>query len=135
LGSQVALFAAMELNDLSYLIIQCGIEVHRILGPGLLESTYRKCMIYELGLHKLSVVSEKIVPVRYKELVLEAGYRVDLIVQDTIIVELKAVEHVLPVHQQQLLTYLKHMNKPLGLLMNFNVEVLTKGVTRIKNGY
>jgi GxxExxY protein len=92
-------------------------------------------MTYELGLHKLNVVSEKIVPVRYKELVLDAGYRVDLIIQDTMVVELKAAEHVLPVHQQQLLTYLKHLDKPLGLLINFNVDVLIKGVTRIKNGY
>ena len=123
------------LNDLSYLIIECGIEIHRALGPGLLESTYRKCMLYELGQRKLVVVAEKVVPVRYKELVLDAGYRVDLIVEDTIVVELKAIETVMPVHRQQVLTYLRHADKPLGLLMNFNVEVLTKGVTRIKNGY
>ena len=124
-----------RLNDLSFRIIECGIEIHRALGPGLLESTYRKCMIYELAQRSFSVLSEKLVPVRYKDLVLDAGYRLDLIVEDTIVVELKAVETVLPVHRQQVLTYLRHTDKPLGLLINFNVEVLVKGVTRIKNGY
>lgn len=92
-------------------------------------------MLFELGARGLSIVAEKIVPVRYKTLKLDAGYRVDLIVDDTIIVELKAIEHVLPVHRQQVLTYLRHLNKPLGLLMNFNVEVLSKGIIRIKNGW
>ena len=124
-----------RLNDLSFRIIECAIEIHRALGPGLLESTYRKCMIYELAQRSFGVLSEKLVPVRYKDLVLDAGYRLDLIVEDTIVVELKAVEAVLPVHRQQVLTYLRHTDKPLGLLINFNVEVLAKGVTRIKNGY
>jgi GxxExxY protein len=124
-----------HLNDLSYRIIEAGIEIHRALGPGLLESTYRKCMIYELRGRGLDIVAEKIIPVRYKDIVLDAGYRVDLIVADTIIVELKAIETVLPVHYQQVLTYLKHANKPLGLLINFNVAVLTSGVKRIKNGF
>jgi GxxExxY protein len=91
-----------HLNDLSYRIIEAGIEIHRALG---------------------------------KDIVLDAGYRVDLIVADTIIVELKPIETVLPVHYQQVLTYLKHANKPLGLLINFNVAVLTSGVKRIKNGF
>jgi GxxExxY protein len=124
-----------RLNDLSFRIIECGIEIHRALGPGLLESTYRKCMIYELAQRSFGVLSEKLVPVRYKDLVLDAGYRLDLIVEDTIVVELKAVETVLPVHRQQVLTYLRHTDKPLGLLIDSNVEVLVKGVTRIKNGY
>jgi GxxExxY protein len=123
-----------HLNALSYRIIEAGIDIHRVLGPGLLESTYRKCMIYELGLRKLDVVSEKIVPVSYKDLALDAGYRVDLIVADTIVVELKAIEVVLPVHYQQVLTYAKLLNKPLGLLLNFNVAVFASGVKRIKNG-
>jgi GxxExxY protein len=127
--------ALEPLNDLSYRIIEAGIEIHRALGPGLLESTYRKCMIYELRGRGLEIVAEKIIPVRYKDLVLDAGYRVDLIVADTIIVELKAIETVLSVHYQQVLTYLKHANKPLGLLINFNVAVLTSGVKRIKNGF
>ena len=124
-----------RLNDLSYLIIECGIEVHRALGPGLLESTYRKCMVFELGERGLTVLMEQIVPVRYKTLILDGGYRLDLIVNGAIVVELKAVETVLPVHRQQLLTYLKHTDKPLGLLINFNVDLLTKGVIRIRNGF
>jgi GxxExxY protein len=92
-------------------------------------------MIYELAAYGLEVIGEKVVPVTYKSLVLDAGYRLDLLVEDTIIVELKAVEHVLPVHRQQLLTYLRHTQKPLGLLINFNVAVLKEGVVRIKNGF
>lgn len=123
------------LNDLSYRIVAAAIEIHRTIGPGLLENTYRKCMHYELGARRFHVVAEKVVPVTYKELTFDAGYRADLIVEDRIVVELKAVEHVLPVHRQQLLTYLRHTNKPLGLLINFNVAVLAKGVIRIKNGF
>jgi GxxExxY protein len=125
----------LSLNSLSYRIIAAAIEIHRSIGPGLLESTYRKCMVYELASHRLHVIVEKVVPVNYKSLILDAGYRLDLLVEDTIIVELKAVEHVLPVHRQQLLTYLRHMQKPLGLLINFNVPVLKEGVIRIKNGF
>lgn len=126
---------AEHLNDLSYRIIGAGIEVHRGVGPGLLESTYRTCMIYELRGRGLGVVSEQAIPIRYKSLILDGGYRIDLIVDDTVIVELKSVETVLPVHHAQVLSYLRHMNKPLGLLMNFNVAVLADGVERIKNGY
>ena len=124
-----------DLNDLSYRIIGSGIEVHRIVGPGLLESTCRGCLVYELRERGMPVISEQPIPVRYKKLVLDGGYRIDLIVEDTIIVEIKSVETVLPVHRAQLLSYLRHMNKPLGLLMNFNVEVLKDGVERIKNGF
>ena len=124
-----------QLNDLSYRIIGAGIEIHRALGPGLLESTYRTCMVYELRERRMNVVTEQVIPVRYKSVILDGGYRIDLIVDDTIIVELKSVETVLPVHDAQVLSYLRHTNKPLGLLMNFNVAVLTDGVHRIKNGY
>jgi GxxExxY protein len=124
-----------QLNDLSHRIIGAGIEIHRALGPGLLESTYRTCMIYELRERCMDVVSEQLIPVRYKTLMLDGRYRIDLIVDDTIVVELKSVETVLPVHRAQVLTYLRHTNKPLGLLMNFNVAVLAYGVDRIKNGY
>jgi GxxExxY protein len=92
-------------------------------------------MIFELRERGLTVLSEQVVPVRYKELVLDGGYRLDLIVEGAVIVELKAVEVMLPVHQAQLLSYLRHTGNPLGLLMNFNVAVLSKGVTRIKKGY
>ena len=124
-----------QLNDLSYRIIGAGIEVHRSIGPGLLESTYRTCMIYELRDRGMQVVSEQAIPIRYKSLILDGGYRIDLIVDDTVVVELKSVEAVLPVHHAQVLSYLRHTKKPLGLLMNFNVAVLADGVERIKNGY
>ena len=123
------------LNDLSYRIIGAGVEVHRALGPGLLESTYRTCMVYELRDRRMNVVTEQMIPVRYKNLIMDGGYRVDLVVEDAVIVELKAVETVLPVHRAQVLSYLRLTNKPLGLLVNFNVAVLTSGVERIKNGY
>ena len=83
----------------------------------------------------MSVVTEQRIPVRYKKLILDGSYRVDLVVDDTVIVELKSVEMILPVHKAQVLSYLRHTNKPLGLLMNFNVPVLTEGVDRVKNGY
>ena len=92
-------------------------------------------MIYELRERRISVVSEQAIPIRYKSLTLDGGYRIDLIVEDTVIVELKSVEIVLPVHHAQVLSYLRHMKKPLGLLMNFNVAVLADGIDRIKNGY
>ena len=124
-----------SLNNLSYRIIGAGIEVHREIGPGVLESTYRQCIVYELRERGLNVVAEQVIPIRYKKLFLDGGYRIDLLVEDTIIVELKSIETVLPVHRAQVLSYLRHLNKPLGLLMNFNVAVLTDGVERIKNGF
>ncbi len=119
----------------SFLVIQAAIEIHKALGPGLLESTYRTCMIYELRLRNLKVVSELVVPVRYKDLVLDGGYRFDLLVEDAVIVELKAIETVLPVHRAQLLTYLRHTDKQLGLLINFNVKQLVLGVNRVVNKF
>ena len=115
----------------SFLIIGAAIEIHKALGPGLLESAYRTCMIYELRARRLKVCSELVVPVRYKELVLDGGYRLDLLVEDAIIVELKSVETVLPVHRAQVLSYLRLLNKQLGLLINFNVERIVVGVDRI----
>ena len=126
---------AEPLNELSYRIIGAGIEVHRGVGPGLLESTYLACMIYELRQRGMNVASDQKIPIRYKTLKLDSNYRFDLLIDDTIIVELKSVETVLPVHRAQVLSYLRHLKKPLGLLMNFNVAVLTDGVERIKNGY
>ena len=122
------------LNDTSFLIIQSAIEVHRTLGPGLLESVYRACLIYELRQRNLKVVAEQLLPIRYKDVILEGGYRLDLQVEEQIIVEVKAVEVVLPVHHAQLLSYLRLTAKSLGLLINFNVPVLVKGVKRVMNG-
>jgi GxxExxY protein len=123
-----------QLNDISFLIIQSAIEVHRTIGPGLLESVYRACMIYELRQRDLSVVSERAVTIQYKGVIIEGGYRLDLLISDAVLVEIKAVEVVLPVHHAQLLSYLRLTNKPLGLFINFNVPVLVKGVKRIMNG-
>jgi GxxExxY protein len=126
---------AAQLDRISYLIIQAAIEIHKILGPGLLESVYRTCMIYELRARNLAVTSEVKVPVRYKDLVLNGCYRLDLLVEDAVIVELKAVETVLPVHSAQVLSYLRMTDKQLGLLINFHVERLVVGVDRIVNKF
>ena len=123
-----------QLNRISFLIIQAAIEVHRALGPGLLESVYRACLIYELRQRNLSVIAEQNVTICYKDVIIEGAYRLDLLVEDQVVVEVKAVEAVVPVHGAQLLSYLRLTGKPLGLLINFNVPVLTEGVTRRMNG-
>ena len=124
----------MELNDLSSNIISAAIEVHKDLGPGLLESVYQSCMIVELLNRNMKVESEVAVPVFYRGIkVNEDGFRLDLLVEGTVVVELKSVEKVLPIHKKQLLTYLKLTKKPLGLLINFNDNRLIDGVTRIVN--
>jgi len=114
-------------------IIGAAIDVHRELGPGLLESTYEECMCAELRLRSLPFERQVALPVIYKGKPLDCGYRLDLIVEG-VIVEIKAVERVLPVHQAQLLTYLKLKRLPLGLLINFHVATLRSGITRIVNG-
>ena len=125
---------AVRLNEISFLIIQSAIEVHRTLGPGLLESVYRACLLYELRQRNLSVIAEQIVPICYKDAIIDGWYRLDLLVEDEIIVEIKAVDVVLTVHHAQLLSYLRLTKKPLGLFINFNVPVLVKGVKRMMNG-
>jgi GxxExxY protein len=123
------------LDRISLTIIQAAIEIHRHLGPGLLESMYRACMIYELRERGLAVIAEQIIPVRYKNLVLNGAYRLDLLVEDVVIVELKSVETILPVHGAQLLSYLRITGKPVGLLINFNMSHLVKGVKRVVNKF
>jgi len=125
----------LNLNNISYLIIQAAIEVHRALGPGLLESVYRACLLYELRQRQLAFVAERLVPLCYKDVTLDSAYRLDVLVEDQIVVEVKAIDVVLPVHEAQLLSYLRLMDKPLGLLINFNVPVLIDGVTRRMNGF
>ena len=124
-----------ELDRIAYLTIQSAIEIHKKLGPGLLENVYRPCMIYELRERKLEVTSEVRVPVRYKDLLLDGFYRLDLLINDAVVVELKAVETVHPVHRAQVLSYLRVMDKQLGLLINFHVERLVLGVDRIVNKF
>ncbi len=123
-----------ELNQLSSRIIGAAINIHKELGPGLLESVYSACMVVELTRLGLNVKSEVSLPVIYRgQAVADEGFRLDLLVEDTIIVELKSVEKTQPVHQKQLLTYLRLANKPLGLLINFNESTLSSGVQRILN--
>ena len=124
----------MQINFLSSKIIHAAVSVHRELGPGLLESVYQACMLKELRNMELQVESELPVPVFYKgDLVSHEGFRIDLLVEDRIIVELKSVEAVQPVHKKQLLTYLRLTNKELGLLINFGEALLKKGICRIIN--
>ena len=124
-----------NLDDLSYKVIGCAIEVHRTLGPGLLESVYEKALMHELKLNNISVKSQVKVKANYKGLDVGEGLRLDLLVDEQLIVELKSVDDFKPVHHKQLLTYLKLMNKQVGLLINFNVCNLTDGVKRIVNNY
>lgn len=111
-------------------IIGAAIEVHRQLGPGLLESAYGQCLCHELHLRGLLFQCQVDLPVSYKGLQLDCGYKIDLIVADEVIVELKSVERILPVHEAQLLTYLKLSGKTVGLLINFNTSLLTQGIIR-----
>jgi GxxExxY protein len=126
--------AETDFNDLSGRVIGAAIEVHRQVGPGLLESAYVECLGWELEQSGLSVKREVIVPLRYKKLTLAQSYRLDLLIDDCLIVEVKAVEKLMPIHDAQLLTYLKLMDKRLGLLMNFNIDVMRNGIKRLANG-
>ena len=123
----------MDKNIITKKIIGCAIEVHRQLGPGLLESTYQDCLLYELERSKLTVGKEVFLPLRYKDLELNRGFRVDLLVENKIVVELKAVDTITDIHKAQLLTYLRLGSYKLGLLLNFNVKILRNGITRIIN--
>ena len=123
----------MDENALSGEVIGAAIEVHRILGPGLLESVYQQALMREMTLRQIPFQAEVAIPARYKGLAFEAGYRMDLLVGNRLIVELKVVDKLLPVHEAQLLSYLRLTNKRLGLLINFNVAVLKNGIKRIAN--
>ena len=120
----------MELNDLTEKIIGCAIKVHRVLGPGLLESAYEVCLAHEVRKAGLQIERQVSLPVVYDGIKLDAGYILDIVVEDAIILELKAVETLLPIHEAQLLTYLKLTGKKLGLLINFNVALLKNGIKR-----
>ena len=123
----------MDINKLSSKIIGAAIEVHKTLGPGLLESSYEQCLCYELNLQGLSFKSQKPLPVVYKGKRLDCGYRLDIVVDNAIILELKACETILQIHKAQLLTYLKLSDLHLGLILNFNVPVMRDGIVRIVN--
>jgi GxxExxY protein len=123
----------MSENDIATAVIGSCIKIHRKLGPGLLESAYQKCLFYELQKQGLKVETEKNMPITYEELVVETGYRIDLLVEDKVVIELKSVIDMTPVHWAQVMTYLKMGNYKLGLLINFNEPLLKDGVHRIVN--
>lgn len=120
-------------EELSHLIIGAAIEVHRELGPGLLESAYEECLCHELSMRGVRFQRQLELPVRYKALQLDCGYRMDLLVEEKIVLELKCVETIAPIHKAQLLTYLRLSNKAVGLLMNFNIAVMKDGIHRMVN--
>ncbi len=120
----------MEFDDLSNRVIGCAIEVHRHLGPGLLESAYEQCLAHELSRNNIGFQLQLAQPVRYKDILLDCGYRIDVLVENQIIIELKSVEKLLGIHEAQLLTYMKLAEIKIGLLMNFNVTKLKEGIKR-----
>jgi GxxExxY protein len=120
----------METNELTEMIIGCAIEVHKHLGPGMLESAYEECLAFELQNAGLRIERQKPVPVVYKEVKLDCGYRIDIMVENIVVVELKCVDTFNPVHEAQILTYMKFANKQIGLLINFNVKLLKQGIRR-----
>lgn len=121
----------MNENALSKVVIGAAIEVHRQLGPGLLESVYEECLAYELNRRRIPFERQKSIPVRYHEVHLDCGFRLDLLVDNLVVVELKAVDELAPIHQAQMLTYLKLTGCKLGLLLNFNETKLRDGIKRI----
>ena len=123
----------MDTNELSSKIIGAAIEVHKKLGPGLLESVYEECICHELSLRGIAFERQKPLPVVYKGKKLDCGYRLDIVVEKVIIVELKSCEKIEPIHRAQLLTYLKLSGLNLGLLLNFNTPVMRDGIVRIVN--
>lgn len=122
----------MELNEITKEIIGCAIEVHKDLGPGLLESAYEECLSHELINHGLSIKRQCPVPVIYKDIKLDFGYRIDILVENLVVIELKVVDAINPVHEAQILTYMKFATKPVGLLINFNVSMLKEGIRRYR---
>jgi len=120
----------MKINEITEAVIGAAMEVHRTLGPGLLESAYIQCLCYELALRKVAFQLELPLPVQYKGVKLDCGYRLDLVAVDAVVVEVKAVETITPLHQAQLLTYLRLGGWKVGLLINFNVPVLRDGIVR-----
>ena len=123
-----------SINVLSGKVIGAAIEVHKALGPGLLESAYAQCLCRELSLQDIPFERERRLPVEYKGVNLDCGYRVDILVQNRLVLELKAVDVVTPLHRAQLMTYLKLLNCNLGLLINFNVPLLREGIIRLSLG-
>ena len=125
----------MELNQITEQIIGAAMEVHKAIGPGLLESAYEECLCHELELRRIPFQRQAPLPVVFKQAKLDCGYRLDLLVADAVVVELKAVQRIEPIHEAQLLTYLKLGGWSVGLLINFNVPVLRSGIKRVVNNF
>jgi GxxExxY protein len=121
----------MGYSEVTEKIIAAALNVHSAIGPGVLESVYKTCLAHELRQSGMSVLAEAVLPVLYKGLRLDSGFRIDLLVADLVIVELKCVDALLPIHKAQLLTYLRLGNKPIGLLLNFNVVHMREGISRV----
>jgi GxxExxY protein len=126
---------SQALEDLASLAVDAGFQIHKALGPGLLESAYEAILVYELQQRKLKVERQIPIGIRYKDIVLDNGFRADLLIENVLLIELKSVEHLQSVHAKQLLTYLRLMDLPLGLLMNFGAATYKEGVKRIVNNY
>ena len=123
-----------ETDSITQANIGAAIQVHKTLGPGLLESAYEACLVYDLGELGYKVEKQKPLPLIYKSVILDCAYRLDLLVEDKVVVEIKAVDQVMPIHQAQVLSYLKLSGYKVGLLINFNVQLLKNGIQRIVNG-
>jgi len=124
-----------RLDQITRRIIGCAIDVHRFLGPGLLESAYEACLAHDLERIGMKVERQKPVALKYREVLLECGYRLDLLIEECVIVEIKAVESLLPIHKAQMLSHLRILKLSTGLLINFNVPVLKQGLQRVVNGF
>ena len=124
----------MTENEIGKIVVDSAIKVHKVLGPGLLESAYEACLIHVLKKRGLSVQSQVGLPVKYEDVVLDVGYRIDILIEKKVILELKAVEKLLPIHEAQLLSYLKLSGCKLGFLLNFNVYRMKEGIRRMVNG-
>ncbi len=123
----------LQINKITEKIINAAIIVHKELGPGLLESAYEICLVHELASSNLKVERQRDLPICYREIKLDCGYRIDLLIEEKVIIELKAIERLEPIHEAQLLSYLKLSKCPVGLLINFNVKILKDGIRRIVN--
>jgi GxxExxY protein len=124
-----------KLNQITENIISAAIDVHRTLGPGLLESAYEACLAFELAERGLKIEQQKPLPVIYRQVKLDCGYRLDLLVEEAVVVEVKTVDRIAPIHKAQLLSYLRLSGRKVGLLINFNVEFLKNGIVRLVNNF
>ena len=127
--------SAELINRITSIIIECAIRIHRTVGPGLLESAYLGCLLFELSSHGLRVERQKALPMVYGGVKIDCAYRADLVVEGMVIVEVKALESFAPIHSRQLLTYLRIAECPIGLLLNFNAPTMKEGIKRVINGF